>query len=256
MKIVVAIKQTPERDTPVHIDAAGAWIDESALQYAINESDAYALEQALRLKDRHGAEVIVLSAGPERVGGALRESLARGADRGIQIDCAEAGRWDALRVARILAAAIRPENPDLVLTGVQSSDLGFGQTGIVLAELLGLPHASLILDIEHSGDGFRVKREWEEGWFQWIELPAPALLAIQSGGAKLRYATLMGIKRARGKEVRLVAADALAVNQAPTTTLARIALPQSSKSTQMLTGPAREAAAELVERLRFEARVL
>lgn len=256
MKILVAIKQTPERDAPTHIDAAGAWIDESSMQYAINESDAYALEQALRLKDKHGGEVAVVSAGPERVGAALREALARGADRAIHIECAEAARWDALRVARLLAAAIGPEKPDLVLTGVQSADLGFGQTGIILAELLGLPHASLILDVEYSSTGFRAKRELEEGWFQWIELPAPALLSIQSGGAKLRYATLIGIKRARTKEVRNVAPDGLALSQKPTVTLERIALPQKPKNTQMLDGSPREAAAALLEKLRFEAHVL
>jgi electron transfer flavoprotein beta subunit len=256
MKIIVAIKQVPDRDAQIRIDAAGKWIEESGLQYALNESDAYALEEALQLKEKHGGEVVVLTAGPERVGPTIREALAKGADRGLHIDCADLGSRDALGVARLLAAAIKPENPDLVLTGLQSDDLGQGQTGVILAELLGLPHSSLILHVDKTGSGLTVKRELEEGWFQTIELPAPAVLTIQSGGNKLRYATLMGIKRAKTKEVRTVTAAELAVDAVPVAVLERVALPQKQKSTQMLSGSPKEAAAALVEKLKFEARVL
>lgn len=256
MKIVVAIKQVPERDAPVRIDAAGRWIEEADIQWALNESDAYALEEALQLKEQHGGEVVVLSAGPERVGSTIREALAKGADRAIHIDCEDLGQRDALGVARLLAAAIQPENPDLVLTGLQSDDLGYGQTGVILAELLHLPHASLILHIDKSDAGITVKRELEEGWFQNIELPVPAALTIQSGGAKLRYATLMGIKRAKTKEVRRVMATELSVPCEATVSLERIALPQKQKTTQILTGTADQAAAALVEKLKFEVRAL
>jgi electron transfer flavoprotein beta subunit len=256
MKIVVAIKQVPERDAQVHLDAAGKWIEESGLEHALNEPDAYALEEALQLKEKHGGEVVVLSAGPERVASTLREALAKGADRAIHIDCDDLGARDALGVARLLAAALKPENPDLVLTGLQSEDLGQGQTGVIVAELLGLPHATLILQMEKTETGLRVKRELEEGWFQTIELPTPAVLTIQSGGTKLRYATLMGIKRARTKEVRRLTAAELAVDAAPVAVLERIAFPQKQKSTQMLSGSPKEAAAALVEKLRFEVRVL
>jgi electron transfer flavoprotein beta subunit len=256
MKIVVAIKQVPERDAQVRLDAAGKWIEESGLEHALNEPDAYALEEALQLKEKHGGEVVVLSAGPERVASTLREALAKGADRAIHIDCDDLGARDALGVARLLAAALKPENPDLVLTGLQSEDLGQGQTGVIVAELLGLPHATLILEVEKTETGLKVKRELEEGWFQTVELPAPAVLTIQSGGTKLRYATLMGIKRAKTKEVRHVTAAELAVEAAPVAVLERIAFPQKQKSTQMLPGSPKEAAAALVEKLRFEVRVL
>jgi electron transfer flavoprotein beta subunit len=159
-------------------------------------------------------------------------------------------------VARLLAAAIKPENPDLLLTGLQSDDLGYGQTGVILAELLGLPHASLILHVEKTDAGLTVKRELEEGWFQNIELPIPAVLSMQSGGSKLRYATLMGIKRARTKEVRTLSAAELAAPVASSVRLERIALPQKQKSTQILSGTAKETAAALVEKLKFEARIL
>jgi electron transfer flavoprotein beta subunit len=261
MKIIVAIKQVPERDAQIRIAPSGKWIEESDLQYALSESDAYALEEALQLKEKHGGEVIVVSAGPERIGTTIREALAKGADRAIQIACDDLGTRDALGVARLLAAAIKPENPDLILTGLQSEDLGLGQTGVIVAELLGLPHATLILHVEVlDGAGtqaqIKVKRELEEGWFQTIELPTPAVLAIQSGGNKLRYATLMGIKRAKTKEVRQLTAAELGVDSAPVVLLEQVNLPQKKKSTQMLSGTANEAAAALVEKLRFEVRVL
>jgi electron transfer flavoprotein beta subunit len=256
MKIIVAIKQVPERDAQVRIDSSGKWIEESDIQWALNESDAYALEEALQLKEKHGGEVIVLSAGPERVGTTIREALAKGADRAIHIDSDNLAQLDALAVARLLAEAIKPESPDLVLTGLQSDDLGLGQTGVILAELLGLPHASLILHVEKTDAGLTVKRELESGWFQTIELPLPAVLTIQSGGNKLRYATLMGIKRAKTKEQRRVAAADLGASAAPIAVLESVALPQKQRSTQILPGTPKEAAAALVEKLKFEVRVL
>jgi electron transfer flavoprotein beta subunit len=256
MKIIVAIKQVPDRDSQFRINAAAKWIEESDLQYAMNESDAHALEEALLLRDQHSGEVIVLSAGPERVATTIREALAKGADRAIHVLSDDLGAQDALGVAKLLAAAIKPENPDLVLAGLQSEDLGLGQTGVILAELLGLPHATLILHIEKTETGFDVKRELEEGWFQNIQLPSPAVLTIQSGGNKLRYATLMGIKRAKTKELRQLAASDLGSASAPVVTLEQIALPKKQKSTQMLAGTPKEAAATLVEKLKTEVRVL
>jgi electron transfer flavoprotein beta subunit len=258
MKIVVAIKQVPDRDAPVRIAAGGEWIDETDLQWAMNEPDAYALEEALQLKEKSGAsgEVIVVSAGPGRAGTVLREALAKGADRAIHIVCEDLAERDALGVARLLAALIKPENPDLVLTGLQSEDLGLGQIGVMVAELLGLPHATLILHVEKTDAGITVKRELEEGWFQFLEMPVPAVLTIQSGGNKLRYATLMGIKRAKTKELRSLSATELGVDAAPVLTLEQISVPKRQKSTQILPGSAKEATAALVEKLKTEARVL
>src|SRR5664279_5335234 len=256
MKIIVAIKQVPDRDAQVRIDASGQWIEESDIQYALNESDAYALEEALQLKEKNGGEVVVMSAGPERVGTTIREALAKGADRAIHIECNDLAKRDALGVARLLAEAVKPENPDLVLTGLQSDDLGLGQTGVIIAGLLGLPHASLILSVEKTASGLTVKRELEGGWFQNIDLPLPAVLTIQSGGNKLRYATLMGIKRAKTKEMRRLTAAELGAEAAPVAMLEGVALPQKQRSTQILPGTAKEAAAALVEKLKFEVRVI
>ncbi len=160
MKIIVAIKQVPERDAQVRIDARRQM--DRRIRRAVCaevESDAYALEEALRLKEQHGGEVVVLTAGPERVGQTMREALAKGADRGIHIESSDLGLLDALGVAKLLAAAVKPESPDLVLTGLQSDDLGLGQTGVILAELLGLPHASLILHVEVNGTDGGLDRE-------------------------------------------------------------------------------------------------
>ncbi|MGC9222933.1 MAG: electron transfer flavoprotein subunit beta/FixA family protein [Terracidiphilus sp.] len=256
MKIIVAIKQVPDRDAPIRIAPTGKWIDESDLQWAMNEPDAYALEEALQLKEKHGGEVVVVSAGPERVATTIREALAKGADRAIHIVADDLGARDALGVARLLAAAIQPENPDLVLTGLQSEDLGLGQTGVILAELLSLPHSTLILHVEKTDAGLKVKRELEEGWFQSIEMPLPAVLTMQSGGNKLRYATLMGIKRAKTKELRAVNAADLGAGPAPVTVLEQITMPKKQKSTQILSGSPKEAATALVEKLKTEARVL
>lgn len=255
MKIVVAIKQVPERDAPIHIAADGKWIDEGDLNYTINEPDAYALEEALQLKEKNGTgEVVVVCAGPERVQSTLREALAKGADRAIHIEIDDLGSRDTLGIAQILADAIKAESPDLILTGLQSDDLGLGQTGVVLAELLGIPHATIIMQVEATGSGLKVKRELEDGWFQHVEMPLPALLTIQSGGNKLRYATLMGIKKAKTKELKTV--PAAASSGAPSIALERVYLPEKQKKTEMLTGSPAEVAAKIVEKLKFEVRVL
>lgn len=259
MKIVVAVKQVPERDAHVRVSADGRGLDASDVAWTMNEPDAYALEEALQLKERAGeGEVIVLSAGPERVESTLREALAKGADRALHIVTAEEGAGslaerDTLGVAQMLADAIRGESADLVLTGLQSDDLGAGQTGVVLAELLGLPHATLVLSVETSAGGdarrIKVKRELEDGWFQQIEMPLPALLTIQSGGNRLRYATLMGIKRARSKETKTTEAGAAAARHDE---IVRVALPERTRQTEMLTGAADAVAKKLAERLRAE----
>ena len=256
MKIIVCIKQVPERDAQVRISGSGKWIEESDIQFAMNESDAYALEEALQLKEKNGGEVVVLSAGPERAGTTIREALAKGADRAIQVESDNLNQFDALRVAQLLASAAKQESPDLVLTGLQSDDLGYGQTGVIMAELMGLPHASLILNVEKTETGITVKRELEEGWFQNIDLPLPAVLMIQSGGTKLRYATLMGIKKAKSKELRKISVADLGQSAASAAVLEKITQPQKQKSTQIISGSPKEAAATLVEKLKFEVRVI
>ncbi len=256
MKILVALKQVPVRDSAVRIGADGRWIDEEGLSFEINEPDAYALEEALLLKEKHGGEVVVLCAGPERAGQSIREALAKGADRAIHLEFDNLTALDTVALAHLLASAIRSEQPDLILTGLQSDDLGLGQTGVVLAELLGFPHATIIMEVEKLDGSIRVKRELEDGWFQWVEMPLPALLTIQSGISKLRYATLMGIKKAKTKEVRRLSGPELGRPVSNSVSLERIYLPQRKKETRMITGTAADAAAQVADILKFEVRVL
>ena len=256
MKIIVSIKQAPARDSLLRINSAGSWIQEDDLSFEINEPDAYALEEALQLKEKNGGEVIALCAGPARAAQTIREALAKGADRAIHIEEENLRALDPLAVASLMAKAVAPEKPDLILTGLQSDDVGYGQTGVILAELLGLPHATLIMQVEVQTGSLRVKRELEDGWFQHVEMAMPALLTIQSGISKLRYATLMGIKKAKTKEIKRLTAAELGASAAPSIEMSRIYVPSRAKQAQIFEGNPKEAAAKLVEKLRFEARVI
>ena len=256
MKIIVAIKQVPARDSQLRVGPESKWVEESYLSFEINEPYAYALEAALQLREKLSGEVIALCAGPARAAQTIREALAKGADRAIHIEEEGLAALDPLAVAKLLAAAAKAENPDLILTGLQSDDLGYGQAGVVVAELLGLPSATIVMEVEKIESGIRVKRELEDGWFQHVEMPLPAVLTIQSGISKLRYATLMGIKKAKTKELKRLTTAELGGSGASSLDVASVYMPQKSKQTQMLDGSAKEAAAKLVEKLRFEVRVL
>jgi electron transfer flavoprotein beta subunit len=256
VKIIVSIKQAPARDSLLRINSAGSWIQDDDLSFEINEPDAYALEEALQLKEKNGGEVVALCAGPARAAQTIREALAKGADRAIHIEEENLRTLDPLAVASLMAKAVAPEKPDLILTGLQSDDVGYGQTGVILAELLGLPHATLIMQVEVQTGSLRVKRELEDGWFQHVEMPMPALLTIQSGISKLRYATLMGIKKAKSKEIKRVTPAELGASSAPSIEMSRIYIPSRAKQAQIFEGNPKEAAAKLVEKLKFEARVI
>ncbi len=199
MKIGVCVKQVPAKDAPLAIVEGGAWIRESDIGFETNEPDGFALEEALRLKEKHGGEVVAISMGPDRSKQTIKEALAKGADRGIHVSDAEFLQARSSFLRAFARGCSEDENFDLILTGLQSDDQGFGQTGVLLAELLGRPHATIIMAIEVVGDHMKLKRELEAGWFQWVELPLPAVLSIQSGINKPRYATLKGIMAAKKK---------------------------------------------------------
>ena len=254
MNIIVCIKQVPAKDAPLTI--AGNWIRESDIGFEMNEPDSYALEEALRLREKHDGEVVALSMGPERVKQTIKEALAKGADRGIHIADDNFAQLDPLGSAKSLAAAIKQQKTDLVLTGLQSDDHGFGQTGVLLAGLLDVPHATIIMAIEVLDGKMRLKRELEAGWFQHLECPLPAVLTIQSGINKVRYATLKGIMAAKKKEITTVSRASLGISSEPTQRVEKIYVPTKTKKTEFLTGQPKEVAAKLVEKLKFEARVI
>ena len=253
MKIAVCIKQVPTREWQPRLNDAKTWIREQDASYELNEPDAYALEEALRLREKHNGEVVVCAAGPSRVQQVIREALARGADRAIHVEDESLASADAAVTSAALAAAMADERFDLVLTGLQSDDQGHAQVGVMLAERLQMPHSTIIMEVQVESNRLRVKRELEGGWFQWIAMPLPALLTIQSGINQLRYATLKGIMAAKKKEMKKVP---LAGGLAAAQQIVALALPTRSKQTHMINGSAPEAAKELVKRLREEARAL
>jgi electron transfer flavoprotein beta subunit len=256
LKILVCMKQVPQKDAPLKLNESGRWIRED-ISYEVNEPDAYALEEALRQKEKHGGEVVVVTAGPARAQQVLREALAKGADRAIHLEGGEFVSLDAVNTAKAIREAIKDETFDLIFTGLQSDDYGFAQTGVVLSELLGWPHATIIMQIEKKDGGIRVKRELESGYFQFVEMPLPALLTIQSGINKLRYATLIGIKQAKNKPLRKVTFDEIQAALGPNLQqIHRLYIPQKTKKTELLEGTSAEVAKKLVEKLRNEIRVL
>ena len=252
MLVAVCIKQVVTREWQVRVNEAKTWVRDQDASWELNEPDAYALEEALRLREKHGGEVVVVSAGPARVTQVLREALARGADRAIHVAGDHLATADAFTAADALATALANEKVDLVLTGLQSDDQGFAQVGVVLAEKLGVAHSTIIMEVQVNDRTLRVKRELEGGWFQWIAMPLPAVLTIQSGINQLRYATLKGIMAAKKKEVKVVAAPAGAAARQRITS---VYMPEKVKQTRMIDGAPAEAAKELVRVLREDARV-
>ena len=257
MKIIVMMKQVANKDAILRINKEGTWIEEGDLSFEVSESDGYALEEALRVREKLQGEVIVCSMGPQRVKSVIKDALARGADRAIHVVGDNLGSLSPYAAASVLAEAIRDEKPDLVFTGLQSDDYGYAQTGVILAELLGLPHATIVIEVDASAERLRVKRELESGWYQWYSMATPALLTIQSGISQIRYATLKGIMAAKKKEIKEVTPSAEIVERPSHQRIARVYLPEKTKQTQLLgNGDAKAGAVELAQKLHTEARVI
>ena len=251
------MKQVANKDAILRINKEATWIEEADLSFEVSESDGYALEEGLRVREKLGGEVVVVSMGPQRVKSVIKDALARGADRAIHILGDNLAHLSPYASAGLLADAIREEKPDLVMTGLQSDDYGYGQTGVIVAELLGLPHATIVIEVDAAADKFRVKRELESGWYQWYTMSLPALLTIQSGISQIRYATLKGIMAAKKKEIKEVTPSADATLRPSHQKIEKIYLPQKMKQTQLLgNGDAKVGAAELAQKLHTEARVI
>jgi electron transfer flavoprotein beta subunit len=257
MKIIVLMKQVANKDAVLRVGRDEKWIDESDIAHQTNESDGYALEEALRLKEAKGeGEVVVCTLGAQSAKTVLKDALARGADRAIHIINEAENRLSPFQIAKTMADAIREENADLVFTGLQSDDASYGQTGVILAELLGIPHATIVIDIDRSNleNNLRVKRELESGWYQWFTYQLPALLTIQSGISQIRYASLKGIMAAKKKEIKEVNISPENFDSAQN--IQKVYLPLKTKQTQMLgNGDVKAGAVELIEKLKTEVRV-
>jgi electron transfer flavoprotein beta subunit len=258
MKIIVLMKQVANKDAVLRVGGDEKWIDESTISHQTNESDGYALEEALRLKEAKGeGEVIVCTLGAQSAKTVIKDALARGADRAIHVVADEPNKLSPYQIAKAIAGAIADENADLVFTGLQSDDASYGQTGVILAELLGIPHATIVIEVDRASlnGSLRVKRELESGWYQWFKYSLPALLTIQSGISQIRYASLKGIMAAKKKEIKDVTAAIENFDSAQK--IEKVYLPLKLKQTQMLgDGDAKRGAAELIEKLKTEVRVL
>jgi electron transfer flavoprotein beta subunit len=228
----------------VEFTADGRDVDPDFLDRALNEWDACAVEEALRVRERLGGEVVVVTVGDAEAEGALRRCLAMGADRAIRVD---AGPVDPVSTARGLAAAAAGESPELVLTGVQSADSVQGSTGVALAELLGLPRVAVVTKLEWSGSGpATVDRELEGGLVDVVEIDTPALLTIQTGINEPRYANLRAIKQAEQQEIAVVAAD----TGEPAYRVRRMFTPPRGAGAELLEGSPAEVAGRIVELVR------
>jgi len=251
------MKQVASKDAILRINKDETWIEESDLSFEVNESDGYALEEALRVREKIGGDVVVCTMGPQRAKSVIKDALARGADRAIHVVGDNLAHLSPYAAAGALAAAIREEAPDLIMTGLQSDDYGYAQTGVIMAELLGMPHATIVIEVDASAEKLRVKRELESGWYQWYSMSTPALLTIQSGISQIRYATLKGIMAAKKKEIKDVTPAAEIVDRPSHQKIQKVYFPQKTKQTQFLgDGDAKAGAVELAQRLHAEARVI
>lgn len=251
MKIVVCIKQVPDTETKIKIDASGRRIDEAGVNFVVSPYDEFAVEEALRLKEARGGEVIAVSVGPERVTGALRTCLALGADRAVHVrDDAPEGT-DPLRTARILAALLGTIPHDLVLFGKYAVGTDHGMVGAMVAELLGLPHVAGVVKLEVGDAGLKAEREIE-GARELYDAPLPAVLTVDKGLNEPRYASLKGIMAAKKKPIETMEAGGLGLpDGALTTRVVWTALepPAPRPAGRILTGDAAEASRELARLL-------
>jgi electron transfer flavoprotein beta subunit len=253
MKIAVLVKQVPGSESPLSVQSSQKWVDESSIAYVMNESDNYALEEALQIKEANGeGEIVVVSLGPVRIQKVIREALAKGADRAIHIQMETESAIDPLATASHFADALKEENFDLIFTGLQSDDVGMGQTGVILGEMMGMATASLAMATEVGDGKIKVKRELEAGWFQWVSLSLPACLTIQSGLNIPRYPSLKGIMGAKKKEIKVLKPSF----SEPKQSLEKLYVPQSDKKTVMIEGTVDQMVEKLIDTFRNDIKVL
>ena len=254
MKIAVLIKQVPGSESALPINDSQNWIDESSVTFVMNPPDNYALEEALILKEKIGeGEVVIVSMGPNRVQKVIREGLAKGADRGIHLLQEGKIENDPLSVSKKISIALKEENFDLILSGLQSDDTGMSQTGVLIGEFLGMSTATLVVETKIGNDHIRLKKELESGWYQWVELPIPASISIQSGINTPRYPSLKGIMGAKKKEIKCISSD---LKSDQSQTIETISLPQKSKQTEIIESDVDGAVSRIVEILKSDVKVL
>ncbi len=258
MKICVLVKQVPDGDSPVVIAEDQISLKNDGITWTTNETDGYALEEALLLKEAHGGEVIVCTIGRDGALQVVKDALAKGADRGIFITDPKFENLDSYGKAKLLAQVLKEENCDLIFSGLQSDNSSNAQTGLILAEFLNTSHASMVVATEWIDETkIKVNRELEAGWFRWTELDFPASLTIQSGINKPRYASLRGIMMMKKKPIStLTAADLNMDDFQSVLKIKKLYIPEKTKETVYLSGSTEEIVAQLTDKLENEIKVL
>ena len=252
MKIAVLVKQVFGSESALQITDDSKWGKEDNASFVMNPPDNYAIEEALSIKEKLGeGEVVIVSQGPTRVQKVIREGLAKGADRGIHIEESGLIETDPLLIAKSIVSAIKDENFDLILSGLQSDDTGMGQTGVLVGELLNMSVATLAIQTDIDKEKIRVKRELESGWFQWVTLGSSASVTIQSGINQPRYPSLKGIMGAKKKEIKVIESLSLDRKQS----VDKVFVPQTSKETEIIDTDLNSAVNRIVEILKTEVKV-
>ena len=246
MKICVLVKQVPDKNDEIKLDQSQQAVDKNNFNFITNESDNYAVEEALLIKEKIGGEVVVCTFGDESSVQVVKDALSKGADRGIFIENDSNEDYDILNISKIFKSIFKEENFDLILSGLQSDDMGNGQLGVLMAEHLNTSHGSLVMQTETSDNTkIKVKRELENGWFQWSELELPASLTIQSGINKPRYASLRGIMMMKKKPIKTVKLSEIDTNAEKIENLKSMYIPQKTKEAVRVDGTPDEIADKL-----------
>ena len=255
MKIAVLVKQVPGSESSLPIKDDQKWIDENIASYVMNPPDNYAIEEALLIKEKLGeGEVVIISKGPDRIQKVIREGLAKGADRAIHLK-EDTMLTDPLSIAKSFSTVLKNENFDLILTGLQSDDTGMGQTGVLIGEILGISTATLVIETDIQENKIKVKRELESGWFQWVTLPLPASISIQSGLNNPRYPSLKGIMGAKRKEIKVIPENK-DNNRKQFQEIDKIFVPKTDKKTEFIDGDTDKNVTRIIEILKSEIKVI
>ncbi|MFL2998581.1 MAG: electron transfer flavoprotein subunit beta/FixA family protein [Candidatus Neomarinimicrobiota bacterium] len=255
MKIAVLVKQVPGSESSLPIKDDQKWIDESVASYVMNPPDNYAIEEALLIKEELGeGEVVIVSKGPERIQKVIREGLAKGADRAIHLK-EDTMATDPLNIAKSFSTVLKEENFDLIFTGLQSDDTGMGQTGVLIGEILGISTATLVIETDIKENKIKVKRELESGWFQWVTLPLPASISIQSGLNNPRYPSLKGIMGAKRKEIKVIPENK-DNNRKQFQKIDKIFVPKTDKKTEFIDGDTDKSVTRIIKILKSEIKVI
>jgi electron transfer flavoprotein beta subunit len=257
MNIIVCVKRVPETaEAEIAIDASGKGINTEDLVFDINEWDNYAVEEAVRLKEEHEGTITVVTVGPADSQDTLRRSLAMGADEALHLNDPSLFDGDPYATAKALHAALKDKPFDLLFTGVQAGDDGYGQVGPILGELFQVPHACMITKVSVQDNGARIHRELEGGLEEVCEIELPAVLSIQTGINEPRYVSIMGIRKAKKKELREVSAGDLSLGAEEVgaagslTEIKELYLPAIESEAEMLSGSPDEISGRVLDILK------